>query len=337
MKRSGIDARLLILVAAAVGILIGVIVVSGVNPSEALADFWQATFGTPTNIARTVRETTPLLIAGLAVFIALKAGLFNIGVEGQLTIGAMCCTLVALAIPGPAGIVLGLAAGMAGGALWALPAGLIKAYRGGHEVISTIMLNQIAAGLTLALLAGPIKAPGQQSTTTANLTDNTLIPNFIDQGRLEYNWVSVVAILLILGAAVVIAKTVFGYELRLTGDNPRAAEFAGVDVKKMLVRAMSISGAFGGLAGATLVLAYEHRFYDGISSGYGFDALGVALLAGGSPIGIIPSALLFGMLAKGSTALQLLGIPKGVTFMVLGLLVIVFAAIRYRRLARATA
>jgi len=220
-----------------------------------------------------------------------------------------------------------------GGALWAAPAALIKAYRGGHEVISTIMLNNVAAGLALALLTGPLKAPGQEGTTTANLTEATQIPNLIQQGRFQVNLVVPISLFLLIAFAYWLRKSVAGYELRLTGDNARAAEFAGVNVKQTLLRSMCASGAVAGLAGSFLVLAYEHRFYSSISSGYGFDALGVALLAGNNPIGIIPSALLFGMLNKGSSAIQILGIPKGITYIVLGLLIVVFAAIRYRRTA----
>jgi simple sugar transport system permease protein len=324
--------RIGLMLALAIGLFVGLLAITGVSAGEAARDIANSAFGSDRNISKTVRETVPLLLAGLAVFVALRAGLFNIGVEGQLTVGALAGGVAALAAPGPFGIVLGLVVGFLAGALWAWPAGLIKAYRGGHEVISTIMLNNVAAGLSLALLAGPLRAPGQESTTTSVLTESTRLPNVLSWGRLEVNIVAPVALLAIVAFAIWLKKSVAGYELRLVGENPRAAEFAGVDPKKTTVRAMLFSGGLGGFTGAILVLAYEFRVYGSLSSGYGFDALGVALLAGKSPYAIIPAALLFGTLNKGAGSLQLLGIPKGMTYVLLALLIIVFAAIRYRRL-----
>jgi len=126
-------------------------------------------------------------------------------------------------------------------------------------------------------------------------------------------------------------SSVAGYELQAVGANPTAAETAGVSSRRVTTLAMMASGALGGLAGALQVLAYEGRFYAGFSPGYGFDALGVALLAGASAWGVLPASLLFGVLAKGGTSVQILGVPKGITGVVLGLLLVLFAAVRYRR------
>lgn len=328
------NLRLAALVVAGIVILALVVIGSGASPAEALAKLWESAFGNPAKTSSTLRETCPLLFAGLAVYIALKAGLFNIGVEGQITIGAICASLVAIRVPGLSGLLLSIGAGVLGGALWALPAGLIKAYRGGHEVISTIMLNNIASGLTMALVAGPFKDPSQEGTTTRDVLDSTRIPD-IFQGR---GWLISASlplgILVIVAFAIWLKKSVAGFELRMVGDNPRAAEFAGIDVPKTIWRSMVASGAVAGLGGAIQVLAFEHRFFHGISSGYGFDALGVALLSGSNPIGMLGSGLLFGVLNKGASSLQILGIPKGITWIVLAMLVVVFAAIRYRKAAQ---
>jgi simple sugar transport system permease protein len=319
-----------VLAAVAVAILVGIILATGASPIDAAARLWDSAFGNAMKISSTLKETTPLILAGLAVFVALKAGLFNIGVEGQITLGALCSAVVALLVPGAIGMVLAVLAGMLGGALWALPAGWIRAYRGGHEVISTIMLNNIASGLSLALVAGPLKDPTQEGTTTAELAGSSMFPSLVI-GQLTISWSLPLSLVALALFAVWLRRSVPGFELRMVGDNSRAAEFAGVDVKRTILRAMLGSGALAGLTGAIQVLAFEHRFFQGISSGYGFDALGVALLSGSNPIGIMFSGLLFGTLNKGSSAIQLLGIPKGITYVVLGLLVIVFAAIRYRR------
>jgi simple sugar transport system permease protein len=306
---------------------------AGVAPGDAANELIRGALGTEGAWSGTLKETTPLLLAGLAVFVALRAGLFNIGVEGQLIVGAMTCAIVGLRLPGVFGLVLGIVAGAAAGSLWALPAGMIKAYRGGHEVITTIMLNNVALFFTGWMVAGPIKAPGQQNTTTPDLEPGTLLPTLYSDPPLRISSSLLIGLLLLAAFALWLKRTVAGYELSLVGANPRAAEFAGVDAKRTVVRAMAASGAIAGLAGALMVLGYEGRFYAGFSPGYGFDALGVALLAGSQPLAIIPSALAFGILNKGSAAVQLIGVPKGVTYVVLGLVILVFAAIRYRRTA----
>jgi ABC-type uncharacterized transport system permease subunit len=326
--------RVFWLALGAFGILILAVWAAGVSPLEAGGKLIEGSMGTPGAISGTLRELTPLILAGIAVFLALKAGLFNIGVEGQLVMGAVSAAFVALQIPGPAGMFLAIVVGAAAGALWALPAGLIKAYRGGHEVITTIMLNNVAGFLTTALVAGPLKAPGQESTTTATLPNSSMLPSVYDVVPLQISSALLLALVMLVMLAVWFKRSVAGFELSLVGANPRAAQLAGVNTSRTVVSAMVVSGAIGGVAGAVQVLAYEGRFFSGFSPGYGFDALGVALLAGGSAFGILPAALLFGILAKGGTSLQIMGVPKGITLIVLGLLILVFAAVRYRRAER---
>lgn len=319
------------------------IVATGAQPLAALQELLKGSLGSPKAISDTLRETTPLLIAGIAVYLALRAGLFNIGVEGQFTVGACAAAVVALRMPGQAGLFLGCIAGAIAGAVWALPAGWIKAYRGGHEVITTIMLNNVAAFLTTALVAGPLKDPTQESTTTANITDGTKLAHLYNNGPWTINSSLLIGIIGAIALGWWLRKTVSGYELRAVGVNPTAAATAGIDAKRVLLKAMVWSGAIGGFAGAIQVLAFQHRFYAGMSSGYGFDSLGVALLAGPAAIALLPGAFLFGMLAKGSAQLQMLkvtnaageavqvSIPKGIIGVVLGVLIIIAAAIRYRK------
>lgn len=323
--------RLVGMAAFSVLLLVGALFLANVSPLEALRVLMKGSLGSPQAIAGTVRETTPLLIAGLAVFIALRAGLFNIGVEGQFLMGGLGSALVGLRVHGFAGVTLGLVAGIAFGALWALPAGLIKAYRNGHEVITTIMLNSVAAAFVLALLRGPLKDPTQQSPTTPLLDASTQVPVLFGFHQASFSSAAFVAVLLVVLAAIWLKRTVAGFELRAAGAGSVAARFAGVSTARVLVGAMCVSGAIGGLGGALQVFASEHRFYDGFSSGFGFDALGVALLAGGSPFGLFPSAVLFGLLAQGSRGVQIMGVPKGLTYVILGLLVMNYAVVRYRR------
>jgi simple sugar transport system permease protein len=326
-----VRGRLFALTAGALAILAGALIVGGLSPLQTLLTLGQGSLGSPGAISGTLRETTPLLITGIAVYIALKAGLFNIGVEGQLLVGAAAAAGVGLAVHGPLGIVLACGAGMIGGTLWAWPAGWIRAYRNGHEVITTIMLNNIAVYFTGWLLASPLRDPSQESPTTPTLDAATRLPNLISTAPLFVNSSLLIGVIGAGFLAYWLTHRVPGYELRATGLSHRAAELAGIDTKRTILGAMLISGAVAGLAGAVQVLAFEGRFYSGFSPGYGFDALGVGLLAGSTAYGLIPASLLFGILARGGTALQIEGVPKGVTTVVLGFLILIAAAIRYRQ------
>lgn len=322
-----------LLIAVGFGLILGAVYLAKASPMEAVKTLFNGTLGSASAFSGTLRETTPLLLSGIAVFIALQAGLFNIGVEGQLIVGAMTSAAIGLKYPGPLGVALALLGAAAIGALWALPAGIIKAFRGGHEVITTIMLNNIAVYVTNAIVAGPLRDPNQQSPSTPRLSDQTQLPFLFKNQVLGISSGILLGIILLLLFAYWLKNFVGGYELRAVGANRRAASLAGVATKKTIVWSMVVSGAVAGLAGGVQVLGYTGRFYSDFSPGYGFNALGVALLAGSSALAILPAAFFFGMLTKGSAALQILGIPKGMSFVVLGTLVAVFAAIRYRKMS----
>jgi len=328
------SGRIIALIVASFGVVVLALSTTGVLPADAMQQLFRGSLGSPRAISNTLRETTPLLIAGVAVFLALRAGLFNIGVEGQLVVGALSATAIVLSVPGPLGVVLGVVGASAAGAAWAYPAGWIRAWRGGHEVITTIMLNNIALFLTRALVAGPLKDPDDQAPTTAMVDATSRMPWLFQHDNLKVNVGLAFGLIAVAGLAFWLRRTVGGYELAAAGANPPAAQAAGVPIQRVQVRAMAMSGAIAGLAGAVQALAYEGRFYSGFSPGYGFDSLGVALLAGLSPWGLIPAALGFGILNQGSTALTLIGIPRGLTGVLLGLLIIVFAALRYREVKR---
>ncbi len=345
--------RLIALYAGLSLIVVLLLLGSGVHPAVAGSRLWEGAFGSPQAWRGTLRQMMPLLFAGLSVFIGLRAGLFNIGAEGQLLIGALATATTALAVQGPLGMVLGLVVGVLAGAIWTLPAGLIKAYRGGHEVITTIMLNNIALLVTGALVAGPLKAPDKQMPTTPMLETQTRMPSLLRldgtngtvwtlgspedpgvraMGRLafEMNLAIPLGVVLILAFGWWLARSVRGYEVCAMGENPVAARFAGVDTRRTTVAALAASGGAAGLGGALLVLGQEGRFFAGFSPGYGFDALGVAILAGSSPVGIVPAAFVFGALNKGALSLQVIDVPKGITGVILGLLIVAFAAARVR-------
>lgn len=328
---TGLSAKHLLLALISVAIIAVAIGFSGVAPKDAIASFFEGSIQGPAAWRQTLKEMTPLLLAGLAVFVALKSGLFNIGADGQLVVGAAAATAVVLAVPGVPGILLGCCLASVAGALWALPAAWIKAYKGGHEVISTIMLNSVAALLTTWIAAGPMRAPQQQSPSSRLISSSSFMPPLVNNPPFSVSSALLIGIIGVAILSIWLKKTVAGYELNAVGANPTAAETAGINVRWGQMKAMLISGAIAGFTGATLVLCFEHRFYANFSPGYGFDALGVALLSGGSAWGLIPASFLFAVLASGTSAIQLSGVPKGLNGILLGVLIVVFAAVRYRR------
>ena len=316
------------------GLVLLALILAKVAPSAAIERVFKGALGSPGAISGSLREASPLLLAGLGVFIALRAGLFNIGVEGQFIIGALVSAIVPHQIKGPAGIAAAIGLGTLAGALWAWPAAWIRVHRGGHEVITTIMLNNIAVFFTSAMISGPFKAPKLDDPSTVPLTAAMRIPNLKLPGGIEIGASLIVGAVLSLIVGYWISRTVKGFEHKAVGANESSAKFAGINSSRVRVRAFCWSGALAGLAGAMHLLCFEGRFYQNFSPGYGFDALGVALLSGGATLGLLPAALFFGALNKGQTSLALLGVPRGLTGILLGSLIMVFAAVRYREARR---
>jgi general nucleoside transport system permease protein len=252
-------------------------------------------------------QTTPYIFAGLAVALGFRSGLFNIGVEGQLFIGAACATFVGYAITGlPVYIHMPLAfiAGGLGGALWGFIPGLLKATTGGHEVINTIMMNWIAFRLTEWLLSGPMNRPGADGMPISPLIqESAQIPQFF-QTPIRFH----LGFFLALGFAWFVwwflFKTKWGLNLRTVGANPRAARYAGLNVKKSIMIGMAISGGLAGLAGGTQILAVNRSMALGLSSGYGFDSIALALIGNNHPLGVVLASLLFGILRNGATRMM---------------------------------
>ena len=273
----------------------------GQSPLDAYRALWEGSLGTPEAWARTLEQATPLLLTGIAVAVGLSAGLFNIGAEGQMAVGALAGAVVAASVPSVLAVPLGLLCGALCGAGWAwLPVGL-KLKRGAHEVITAILLNYIARNLTRWLATGLLKDPAGQAPQTVEVhaTLPRLIPGYDVHAGL------VLGLLAVGSIAWALARTVWGYETRLVGQSADAARAAGVNVEKVTLRAFLLSGALAGLAGAVVVLgAVPFRRFpaDFYGIGYGFDGLAVALLAGSafSSWAVLPAALLFGALGAGA-------------------------------------
>jgi ABC-type uncharacterized transport system permease subunit len=272
--------------------------------------------------------STPYIFAGLSVAVGFRCGLFNIGAEGQFFMGALAAAFVGYSIVGlPAYVHLPLAilAGALAGAFWAAIPGFLKARFGAHEVVNTIMMNWIAFRLSDWLLTGPMKSGGFRPVTP-NVEVTAEIPRFFPD-PLRFNWGFVLALLAALFVYWFLFKTTLGFEVRAVGANPDAAKYAGMSVTRNFVLVMTISGALAGLAGTVQVLGVDHWVGQGFSAGYGFDSIALALLGKSHPLGVVLSALLFGILRGGATSMQSMArIPIHIISVIQGMVIIFVAA-----------
>lgn len=275
-------------------------------------------------------QATPYIFAGLAVALGFRAGLFNIGVEGQLFIGAACATYVGYAITGLPGIIhmpLAFLAGGLGGALWGFIPGFLKATTGGHEVINTIMMNYIAFRLTEWLLSGPMSRPGSGGLPLSPIIqESAQIPQFF-KSPIRFH----LGFFIALGFAWLVwwllFKTKWGLSLRTVGTNPRAAKYAGLSVVKNTMIGMALSGGLAGLAGAVQILAINRSMALGLSSGYGFDSIALALIGNNHPLGVVLSSILFGTLRNGATRMMVVArIPIDIVDVIQAIILMLVAA-----------
>ncbi len=259
-----------------------------------------------------LNKSVPYIFAGLAVALGFRAGLFNIGAEGQLFMGAVGAVWVGFALTGVPAIIhipLALLAGALGGALWGFVPGLLKAKTGGHEVINTIMMNYIAFRLTEYLLRGPLQRPDSFNPVSPFIQDSAKLPRFFED-PIRFHLGFFIALAVAYGVYWLLFKTRWGFDLRTVGANPNAARYAGMNIVVVTIAAMSLSGALAGLAGANEVLGLNHNLAVAFSSGFGFDSIALALIGRSHPLGVVLAALLFGTLRNGAIQMQVsAGIP----------------------------
>jgi len=298
-----VPSALALLIALAISAL--VIALAGANPLLALRALADGAFGSADGWSEVGVRTCPLLLTGLAVAIAFRAGIWNIGAEGQLLVGAAAVAWLGTrsgALPAWLAIPLVLAAAALGGALWAAIAGLLKTARHVDEVISTIMLNFIALGLVGYLVHGPLMEAAGNYPQTDAVAAAVRLPRLVTGYRVHAGLL--VAVAAAAFAYLLLFRTVPGYAMRAAGLNPVAARLAGLRITRALLGALAISGALAGLAGGIEVSAVTFRLYDQFSPGYGFTAIAVALLGRLHPAGVIVAAVFFAALDTGSTAMQ---------------------------------
>jgi ABC-type uncharacterized transport system permease subunit len=281
-----------------------------------------------------LNRAVPLFLAGLAVSIAFRMGLFNIGVEGQYRLATILAAAVgaSFALPGPLHVLLIVVVAMLVGALWAGIVGVLKVTRGVSEVISSIMLNFVALGIASFLLTGPLRGsgPGESIVTTETIPQSGWFPglNGILTGlglaapRTELYGFLLVAVVVGVLIAVLLKRTRFGFDLRATGLSPSAATASGVDARGMVIKTMLLSGAVAGLIGLPDLLGDAHEFGTEFTAGMGFLGIAVSLLGRNSPLGIAFAALLFAFLDRAALPLQFADIPSSVVTIIQGTIVL---------------
>jgi ABC-type uncharacterized transport system permease subunit len=297
------------LIAVVAAFIVGgiLILIIGDNPLQTYALLFGSAFSWPVGIGYTLFYATPLIFTGLAVLVAFRCGLLNIGAEGQLYIAAFATAWVGITFANLSAwilIPLCFIAAIVGGGVWGAIPGILKARFGSHEVINTIMLNFLAVALLSYFVQYHYKTPGDpimQSIPIGPGAHIARLGKFIPSFPLfiPVNLAFVLALVCCGLVYIFLWRTKWGYELRSTGTNPTAAEYGGISVRKQIVIAMTISGALAGMVGINEVMGYRYRYYDGFSDNYGFTGIAVALLGRNHPVGVIISALLFAVLQRG--------------------------------------
>jgi len=309
------------------------LLILGANPFEAFGALVDGAFGSSNALADTVVKATPLLLIGLGICISFRGNVINLGGEGQMIIGALVAIALGLAFPdwpGSLMIPLAMLAGFLSGAIWGGIPGILKAYFNASELLSTVMMNAIAVQLMNFLLSGPMIDPVQASKAskipqTARLAKAFDLPRLVPT-RLHLG--ALIAVILAFLVYILLWRTTLGYRIRAVGLNPHASRYAGINVKKQIVLALFLSGAFAGLAGAIQVFGVNHRMItDGSATGFtgsaGFNGIVAALFGQLHPLGTIPASFLFGALLVGANKLQrAVQVPSALITALNGLVVI---------------
>lgn len=320
------------LVAVLLALLVGAVILLllGANPIEAYGAMLDGAFGSQASLLRSITRATPLLLVAIGICIAFRGGVINIGAEGQLFLGAITATAYSLALrdtlPPALLAVTTLLVGMLAGAAWGFVPGFLKARFDVNEILTTVMMNEIAIQLLIFLLSGPMIDPEQVAMGT-RVPQSAQLPQDVWLARLAPPSQVHTGIFIALAAAVIVYillwRTTLGYRIRAVGLNRDASKYAGISVPRYLTLSLVLSGALAGLAGAVEVTGVPHRMVEGFAVGYGFAGIVVALFGRLHPIGAIPSAFLFGALLVGAERMQrTVQVPSATIIALQGLVVI---------------
>lgn len=312
-----------------------IFVIAGANPIKAYFVMFTEPLNNLYGITEMLMRSAPLMLVALGIAISFRSGILNIGGEGQILMGAISAVAFALKFPQLPRMVLipsVFIVGFIGGAIWAGIAGYLKAYLEVNEILSTVMLNYIAAQIFTYLIRGPLIdqkeiANGTGVPQTALLDKNVWLNQLIKGTRLHTG--IFIAIIIAIVVYLFLWKTTIGYKFRAVGAEAKAAKYAGMNVKKYLMLAIVISGGFSGMAGTMEVIGVHHRALDGISAGYGFSGIVVALFGGLHPLGIIPASVLFGLLILGADMMQrAVEVPSAIVLAIQGLVILAIVSTR---------
>ena len=329
---------MLSILALIIPLIIGGIILlfMGFNPLIIYYEVLKGSLGTPTSISNTVSKITPLILTGLALAIPFRVGLFNIGGQGQLMLGGFAAALAGIYISAPIfiHIPLLLAVGMLAGAAYASIAGILKAYLDAHEVVTTIMLNHIATFLTVYLVNNHFKGAGleprtediQSSAVLHQFNEIPFLKEIVTGG--QGNTGIIIAIIAALAMYYLLWKTSIGYKLRSVGFSHHASSYGGINVKKAMIISMLIGGAMAGLGGSLHTMGIYRSYTTGFAPGVGFDGIAVGALARNHPLGVIFTAVLFGILTSGGNYLDIVipGLPKEIIGILKALIILFVGA-----------
>lgn len=322
---------LLPVLAMVIALVVGVLLLFllGTDPIEAYSALIQGALGNISGITQTLTKATPLLLVGLGICIAFRGGVINIGGEGQIVVGALAATAFGVGfgdLPALILLPLTLISGAVAGLIWGGIPGLLKARLGVNEILTTVMMNQIALRLMNFLLRGPMLDPehvaaGTSIPQSAALPESIWLPRLVP--RTLFHSGAILAVLLALAVYFLLWRTTIGYRIRAVGLNPHASRYAGIPVAKYVTLSLALSGMLCGLAGAVEVLGVHHRMLEGLSGGYGFSGIVAALFGKLHPLGAIPASALFGALLVGADKMQrAVQVPSALAIALQGLVVL---------------
>ena len=330
-------------VLVALGVAGIIIAALGENPFDALLVMFKGAFVYQGALGYTLYYTTNFIFTGLAVAVAFHAMLFNIGGEGQAYLGGLGVALICLSLeaylPALMVVVLAVVGSAIIGAIWGAIPGWLQAKRGSHVVITTIMFNFLAASIMVSLLSGILKNPGRMSPETRAFSESTVLPFIhdifaglgIELARSPLNLAFVIALLCCVFVWILIWRTRLGYAIRVTGHSATAAEYAGINITKIITITMAISGGLAGMMAINEILGVQHRLILNFTSGYGFTGIAVALMGRNHPVGVIMASLLFGALFQGGAELdfEFESITRDMVLLIQGLVILFSGGLAY--------
>lgn len=309
--------------------IIGAILIriSGMNPLEAYGALFRGALVGKGSIYNTLFSATPLIFTGLATAIAFRANIFNMGVEGQLYMGAFAAAYIGFTFTGLSPVIhvlLSLVAAMIVGGLFAFIPGILKGLLDVNEMVVTIMLNYVAVLFTTYLASYPFKAQGVGFAATSMISESAYLPRLMKSSQLNASFF--IALIAVCFVYFLFRRTKLGFEINAIGKNVDFSEATGMYVGRKAVIIMVISGMIGGLAGAGEILGVHHRFISGFSPGYGWDGMTIALLGKNNPIGVLAAAIFFGILKNGGSTMELMvGVPRSLINIIQGLIIFFLA------------